>query len=61
MTFEQRMGKLCKDAVASESEQEAVEILRQMQELMHNRIEELRGNLITLPPVGPTTIRKQSA
>jgi hypothetical protein len=61
MTFEQQINCLCEKAVACKSEEEAVEIARQMQALMHNRIEELRSNLITLPPVGPINIRKQSA
>ena len=61
MTFEQQINRLSQQDVACKSEEEAVDIARQMQELMHNRIEELRSNLITLPPVGPINIRKQSA
>ncbi len=56
MTFEQQITKLCSEAIACKSEEEAVELVREIQTLMHKRIEELRGNLITLPPLGPTNV-----
>jgi len=48
MTFEEHILKLCKEAVTCKSEAEAIELALQTQALMHERIEELRGNLITL-------------
>ena len=57
MTFEQQILSLCEEAVACESEEEAMEIARHIQALLHARIEELRGNLISLPPVGPAGIK----
>ncbi len=61
MTFEQQIMKLCEEAVACKSEQRAIELAREMQALMHSRIEELRVHLITLPPLGPTNIGEKSA
>ena len=53
MTFEQEIGKLCLEVIACTSDQEAVELTRRMQGLMHKRIQEVRGNLMTLPSLGP--------
>ena len=52
--------KLCKEAIACESEKRAVELAREMQALMHKRVENLRQNLITLPPLGPTNMGEHS-
>ena len=61
MTFEEQLSQLALSAVDCKSEQEAVEIARQIRELLHARIEELRSNLMTIPTVGPIAIRKESA
>ena len=53
MTFEDQINKLAGEAVACTSEEQAVVLARRMQVLMHERIEALRENLITVPPVGP--------
>lgn len=53
MTFEDQINKLAEDAIACASEDQAVELVRRMQSLMHERIESLRENLITVPLVGP--------
>ncbi len=59
--FEEQISALCQEVIACKSEEQAIELARRIQSLMHARIEELRGNLITLPPIGPTGIDKQSA
>lgn len=61
MNFEEQIAQLCEEAIACKSEEQAVELVRRLQALMHTRIEQLRGNLINLPPIGPTSIEKQSA
>lgn len=61
MNFDEQIVKLCEELIACKSEARAVELARLMQELMHARIEELRSNLITLPPLGPTRIDKEVA
>lgn len=61
MNFEEQINQLCTEAIACKSEEKAVELARRMQSLVHARIEELRSNLVTLPPVGPTGLEKQSA
>ena len=53
MTFEDQINKLADEAIACTSEGQAVELVRRMQALMHERIEGLRENLITVPRVGP--------
>jgi hypothetical protein len=53
MTFEEQVNKLAEEASACTSEEQAIELIRRMQTLMHDRIETLRENLITVPPVGP--------
>jgi hypothetical protein len=54
MTFEERVRQLCEQAAAAGSETEAIELARQAQSLIHDRIEELRGNLLTMPSLGST-------
>ena len=49
--FEERIRKLCEQVTASSSDTEAVDLARQLQSLMHERVEELRRNL----PVGTST------
>jgi hypothetical protein len=49
MTFEERVRDLCEQAARSTSETEGIELARQLQVLMHDRVEELRGNLLTMP------------
>jgi hypothetical protein len=49
MTFEERVRQLCEQAAAAGSETEAIELARQAQSLIHDRIEGLRGNLLTMP------------
>jgi hypothetical protein len=61
MNFDEQIMCLCQEAIACKCEADAVELARRMQALMHGRIEELRGNLITLPPIGPTGIEKETA
>lgn len=53
MTFEDQINKLAEEAIACTCEEQAIELIRRMQALMHDRIEALRENLITVPPVGP--------
>ena len=53
MTFEERVRLLCDRVATSDSESEAIELARQLQSLMHERVEELRGNLLTMPLFGP--------
>lgn len=61
MNFEEQITQLCEEVIACESEEQAVELVRRLQVLMHTRIEQLRENLMNLPPIGPTSIEKQSA
>jgi hypothetical protein len=56
MTFEEQLKHLCQKIVACKSDEEAVELARRMQALMHARVEELRSNLIALPTIGPTIV-----
>lgn len=49
MNFEQEILRLCEEAVACRSEAGAAELARQVQSLMHARIEQLRGNLVDHP------------
>lgn len=53
MTFEDQIIRLAEEAIACTSEEQSVELVRRMKALMHERIEALRDNLITVPPVGP--------
>jgi hypothetical protein len=55
MTFEECIRELCEQAAACASETGAVELARQLRSLMHERVEELRGNLLTMPLFGPTS------
>jgi hypothetical protein len=48
-SFAERVQQLCKDVIACDTEAEAMERTRQLQMLMHERIELLRGNLAHLP------------
>ena len=50
-SFEERVQDLCKQVTACETDTEAVELVRQLQLVLHERIEHLRGNLRTLPLV----------
>ena len=61
MTFEEQVRKMCEDAVACESEHEAIEIIRKLRAMVHSRIENTRSNLITLPPIGLAGIEKPGA
>jgi hypothetical protein len=61
VNFEEQIIQLCEEVIACKSEEQAIELTRRIRSLMHTRIEELRGKLITLPPIGPTGIDKQSA
>lgn len=49
MEFEQEIMRLCEEAVACKSEAGAAELARQVQCLIHGRIEQLRGNLADPP------------
>lgn len=53
MTFEDQINRLAEEVIHCTSEEQAIELTRRMQALMHARIESLRENLITVPPVGP--------
>ncbi len=53
MTFEDQINKLAEEAIACTSEEHAVELIRRMHALMHERLEVLRESLVTVPPVGP--------
>lgn len=61
VNFEEQITQLCQELIACKSEVKAVELARLVQSLMHTRIEDLRSNLVTLPPTGPTGIDKQTA
>jgi hypothetical protein len=54
MTFEERVRQLCEQVAASGSEAEAIELSRELQSLIHERIEVLRGKLLTMPSIGLT-------
>ena len=47
--FETRILELCEELMSCESEEGQIELARKMRILVHQRIEELRGNLIILP------------
>lgn len=49
MGFEQEVRTLCDRVVACESDEEAVQLTRHMQELLHATIDELRQNARNLP------------
>lgn len=49
MEFEQEIIRLCEEAVACKSEAGAAELARQVQYLIHGRIEQLRENLADPP------------
>ena len=51
MTFEERVLHLCEQVAASRSEAEAIELARELQSLIHERIEGLRGKLLTMPSI----------
>jgi len=42
--FEERVQKLCKQVVACKTEAEAEELVHQLKALLHDHIEQLRGN-----------------
>jgi hypothetical protein len=58
VTFEEQITSLCEEAAACKSEEVAVELARRAQNLMRARVNELRGNLITLQRVARTEILK---
>ena len=45
LRFEERIRQLCKQVVACKTEAEAEELAQQLKALLHDRIEQLRGNL----------------
>ena len=47
--FEVRIKELCQQIVNRQSEPEAVELSRQLQILMHKRVEDLRENVLAVP------------
>jgi hypothetical protein len=53
MTFQESVRELCEHAAACNSDIEAIGLVRQLQSMMHERVEELRGNLLTMPSLGP--------
>jgi hypothetical protein len=61
MTFEERIRQLCEQLAASASEAEAIELSRELQSLIHDRIEGLRGKLLTMPSIGLTSKELKSA
>jgi len=56
MTFEDQVRKLCEEVVPSKSDEEAAELARRLQKLIHPHVEDVWFNLIILPPLGPTTV-----
>jgi hypothetical protein len=56
MTFEQQIHELCQEAIACQSEEDAVSVAKRIQVLMHARIEELRSNISSLPLLGDTAL-----
>jgi hypothetical protein len=49
MTFDERVRVLCERAAGCESETEAVKLARQVHGLLHERIEGLRVDLLSMP------------
>ena len=47
--FDIRILELCKELLSCKSNEGQIELAREMRILVHERIEELRGNLIILP------------
>jgi hypothetical protein len=56
--FEKRVRELCQQITDCKSERKAIELNRQLQALIHDRIEELRSNLIVFPVFMPD-LRKE--
>jgi hypothetical protein len=48
-SFESRVKDLCKKLLACQTELEAIELNRELRILIHERIEQIRGNLIPFP------------
>jgi len=49
MSFERKIRNLCEQIIACNDETEAVVLIRQLQIILHERIEQVRGKLIVLP------------
>jgi hypothetical protein len=49
MDFENHIRELCQEILTCQTEEEAVDLTRRMQELLHRRIEDLRSNVSTAP------------
>lgn len=47
--FDARIAELCAELLSCESTEGQIELAREMRTLVHERFEELRGNLIILP------------
>jgi hypothetical protein len=58
MNFEERIKTLCEEAIACKCEEDAVAVARQIQLLMHSRIEELRANINHLQLLGDVATAK---
>lgn len=56
MTFEEQIEELCREALVCSSDDAAVEIIREMQALMHFRIEQLRSKLTVLASIQRSTM-----
>jgi hypothetical protein len=48
MTFEEEIRRLCREAISCTSDEEATAIARRIQALIHERMDEFRGNLKAL-------------
>jgi len=48
-SFERRIKELCNRLVTCESEAEAIELSRELQKLIHERIEAIRSEFVASP------------
>jgi hypothetical protein len=47
-TFESRVRELCQQLIDCKTEDEVVELSRQLRELIHERVEQIRNHVILL-------------
>lgn len=60
-SFEKEVKELCKQIVACGTEQEAIELARNLRVLLHERVEHLRGNVLPIDADGSVNaLRKAS-
>ena len=60
--FETRILELCEELISCDTDEGQIELAREMRVLLHERLEEIRGNLIVLPMLDElATVRKRIA